>query len=219
MTTQPRRRRAAAVSAWVEQGTTVTPRTLVASPAQLRRFLLAFAVAASAVLIDQGTKTLALTYLSEHERIPLLGDALGLQLAFNPGTVMSFGADATWVLTVVATAASVALLVAASRAHTVGWAVAIGLLWGGAVGNLLDRLLAPPGFGRGHVTDFLAYGDLFIGNLADVVLGAGVALSLLLSLSNRQVPRSSSQRETAAGRWTGDAHGVAASERGQAHEG
>ena len=52
-----------------------------------------------------------------------------------------------------------------------------------------------------------------------VVLGAGVALSLLLSLSNRQVPRSSSQRETAAGRWTGDAHGVAASERGQAHEG
>lgn len=55
-------------------------------------------------------------------------------------------------------------------------------MWGGAVGNLLDRLLAPPGFGRGHVTDFLAYGNLFIGNLADVILGVGVALGLLLYL-------------------------------------
>ena len=65
-----------------------------------------------------------------------------------------------------------------------GWAVAIGLVWGGAVGNLLDRLFAPPGFGRGHVTDFLAYGNLFIGNLADVALGAGVIV-LGLSLWTR----------------------------------
>ncbi len=70
----------------------------------------------------------------------------------------------------------------AADANTAG-AVAIGLLWGGAVGNLLDRLFAPPGFGRGHVTDFLAYGNLFIGNLADVILGVGVALGLLLYLS------------------------------------
>lgn len=147
-----------------------------------RRFLLAVAVAAVAVLVDQGTKALALAQLSEHDLIPLLGDWLGLQLAFNPGTVMSLGADATWLLTVVAVAASVALLIAATRARTVGWAVAIGLVWGGAVGNLLDRLLAPPGFGRGHVTDFLAYGNLFIGNLADVILGVGVGLGLLLYL-------------------------------------
>ena len=70
----------------------------------------------------------------------------------------------------------------ATRARTVGWAVAIGLGWGGAVGNLLDRLFAPPEFGRGHVTDFLAYGNLFIGNLADVILGFGVALGVLLYL-------------------------------------
>ncbi|WP_448230948.1 signal peptidase II [Microbacterium lacticum] len=147
---------------------------------RLRWFLLACAVAAGGVLIDQGAKALALTQLSEHDRIPLLGDWLGLQLAFNPGTVMSLGADTTWLLTVIAAAASVALLVAATRARTAGWAVAIGLVWGGAVGNLLDRLLAPPGFGRGHVTDFLAYGTLFIGNLADVILGIGVALGILL---------------------------------------
>jgi signal peptidase II len=147
-----------------------------------RLFLLACAVAAGAVLIDQGTKALALAELSEQDRIPLLGDWLGLQLAFNPGTVMSLGSGFTWLLTLIAAAATVALLVAAVRARTAGWAAVIGLLWGGAVGNLLDRLFAPPGFGRGHVTDFLAYGDLFIGNLADVILGIGVALGLLLYL-------------------------------------
>lgn len=149
---------------------------------RLRRFLLACTVAVGVALIDQGTKTVALAQLSEHDRIPLLGDWLGLQLAFNPGSVMSLGADVTWLLTVVAVAASVALLIAAMRARTAGWAVAIGLVWGGAVGNLLDRLLAPPGFGRGHVTDFLAYGNLFIGNLADVIIGIGVGLGLLLYL-------------------------------------
>lgn len=147
-----------------------------------RLLLLACAVAAAAVLIDQGTKSLALARLSEHDRVPLLGDWLGLQLAFNPGTVMSLGSGSTWLLTVIAALASVALLIAATRARTAGWAVAIGLLWGGAVGNLLDRLFASPGFGRGHVTDFLAYGDLFIGNIADVTLGAGVALGLWLYL-------------------------------------
>lgn len=149
---------------------------------RLRWFLFAVAVAAGAVLIDQGSKALALAQLSEDDRIPLLGDWLGFQLAFNPGTVMSLGSGSTWLLTVIATVASIALLIAASRARSAGWAVAIGLVWGGAVGNLLDRLFAPPGFGRGHVTDFLAYGNLFIGNLADVIIGIGVGLGLLLYL-------------------------------------
>lgn len=62
---------------------------------------------------------------------------------------------------------------------------------GGAVGNLLDRLFAPPGFGRGHVTDFLAYGNLFIGNLADVILGVGIALGILIYISQPKGKRSS----------------------------
>lgn len=59
---------------------------------------------------------------------------------------------------------------------------------GGAIGNLIDRLFSPPpGFGVGHVTDFLAYGNLFIGNLADVALGAGViVLGLSLWVRHRR---------------------------------
>ncbi|MEV8025918.1 signal peptidase II [Microbacterium sp. NPDC080220] len=61
-------------------------------------FFLAITVAALTALVDQATKANALTELSLTERIPLVGDLFGLQLAFNPGTVMSLGADITWVL-------------------------------------------------------------------------------------------------------------------------
>ncbi|ARJ07570.1 signal peptidase II (plasmid) [Cnuibacter physcomitrellae] len=175
----------------------VIPANSVGVRVRPRLFLLAVAVAASAVLIDQGTKALALARLSQQNRIPLFGDWLGLQLAFNPGTVMSLGSGSTWLLTLVAAAASVALLIAATRARAAGWAVVIGLLLGGAVGNLLDRLLAPPGFGVGHVTDFLAYGNLFIGNLADVLIGVGVGLGLLLYLLGAQRSRDGERRGAA----------------------
>jgi signal peptidase II len=138
------------------------------------RFALACIAAAVVVLIDQASKAAALGGLSEDERIPLLGDLLGLQLAFNPGALLSLGSGSTWLFTLLGVAATVVLIVAATRTRTAGWAVGIGLILGGAIGNLIDRLFAPPAFARGHVTDFLAYGNWFIGNLADVALGAGV---------------------------------------------
>lgn len=141
---------------------------------QARRFAVACIAAAVVVLIDQVSKAAALSALSEDERIPLLGDLLGLQLAFNPGALLSLGSGATWLLTLLGVAVTAVLIVAATRARTTGWAVGIGLILGGALGNVIDRLFAPPAFGRGHVTDFLAYGNWFIGNLADVALGAGV---------------------------------------------
>ncbi len=147
---------------------------------QTRRFAVACLAAAVVVLVDQATKAAALGGLSQEERIPLLGDLLGLQLAFNPGAILSLGAGVTGLLTLLGVGAVVLLVVAAARARTGWWAVGIGLILGGAIGNLIDRLFSPPGFGVGHVTDFLAYGNLFIGNLADVALGAGV---IVLGLS------------------------------------
>lgn len=145
-------------------------------PERTRRFALACAFAAGVVLIDQGTKAAALSTLSTQERVPLLGDFLGLQLAFNPGAILSLGGQFTGLLTVLGVIAVIVLLVAAARSRTVWWAVGIGFILGGAIGNLIDRLFSPPGFGVGHVTDFLAYGNWFIGNLADVALGVGVII-------------------------------------------
>ncbi|MDT0188516.1 signal peptidase II [Microbacterium sp. ARD31] len=149
-----------------------------------RRFAVACLAAAVVVLVDQVTKAAALGGLSQEERIPLLGDLLGLQLAFNPGAILSLGAGVTGLLTLLGVGAVVLLVVAAARARSGWWALGIGLILGGAIGNLIDRLFSPPGFGVGHVTDFLAYGNLFIGNLADVALGAGVIV-LGLSLWTR----------------------------------
>lgn len=145
-------------------------------PAQARRFATACVVAAGVVLIDQTSKAAALSGLSETERIPLLGNLLGLQLAFNPGAILGLGSGSTWLLTLLGVAAIVVLFIAALRARSVWWAAGIGFILGGALGNVIDRLFAPPGFGRGYVTDFLAYGNWFIGNLADVALGIGVLI-------------------------------------------
>lgn len=153
---------------------------------RFRRSTVAYVMAAFVVLVDQATKAVARNWLGRDERIPLVGDLLGLELAFNPGAVLSLGSAFTWLITLVATLAVVALIVAATRTRTRWWAVAIGLILGGAIGNLIDRLFSPPGFGIGHVTDFLAYGTWFIGNLADVALGAGVILFIFIPLTRRR---------------------------------
>lgn len=156
--------------------------------ARTPKYAFAFAVAGTTVIIDQVSKAVALAQLSTTERIPLLGDLFGLQLAFNPGAILSFGSGATPVLTAVGVVATVVLLMSALRSRTTWWAVGIGFVLGGAIGNVLDRLFAPPGFGRGYVTDFLAYSDFFIGNLADVALGVGgVVLAIGLLRRRREI--------------------------------
>ncbi|GAA4195477.1 hypothetical protein GCM10022219_20520 [Microbacterium oryzae] len=143
------------------------------------RLAMACAVAAAVLMIDQVTKALAVAQLTGAERIPLLGDLLGLQLAYNPGAVLSLGASQTWLITLIGVGFTVVVCAALLRARTTGRALGLAFILGGAFGNLVDRLFAPPSFGRGHVIDFLAYCDLFIGNLADVALGIGGAVLVL----------------------------------------
>ena len=80
---------------------------------------------------------------------------------------------------------SVAVVVFAARLRGLRWGLALGMVLGGAVGNLVDRLGNPPAIGQGHVTDFLAYGSLFVGNIADVFVVAGVGLVCLNLASPR----------------------------------
>ena len=132
----------------------------------------ALLIAVVVVLIDQGTKVWAEATLTERERIPLIGDLLGLQLAYNPGAAFSFGEDFTWVFALLAVAATVTAIVFAFRVQRRGWAIVVGALGGAAASHAGDRLFRDPGFARGHVVDFLAYGNWFIGNIADIVIFA-----------------------------------------------
>ncbi|MGY1707771.1 signal peptidase II [Geodermatophilus sp. SYSU D00697] len=158
-----------------------------------RRYAWVFGVAAVVLVVDQVTKAWAEAALGDGRRIGLAGDLLGLRLLYNPGAAFSIGSGATWLFTVVSGVAVVALAWYARRISSTAWAIALGLLLGGATTHFGDRLLRAPGFGRGHVVDFIDYAGLFVGNVADIALFCGVALALVLSLRGDREPTPSSE--------------------------
>jgi signal peptidase II len=121
----------------------------------------------------------------EHTR--LLGGAIYLDVARNSGAAFSLGTGFTVILTLIAIAVVVVIVRAAQRLHSRGWAVALGLILGGAVGNLVDRIFRAPGVFRGYVVDWIS---LFgpdaehwpIFNVADSAIVCGAILAAGLSL-------------------------------------
>lgn len=141
---------------------------------------LLFAVAVAVVVIDQVTKILAVEHLSETRAVPLIGSFISLQLTYNPGAALSFASGSTWVFTIIAIVVAVVVIRISSRIGSRWWAVCLGLLLGGAVGNLIDRLFREPGFAVGHVVDFINYNGWFIGNIADIaIVLAAVGIAVL----------------------------------------
>ncbi|KAB7741064.1 signal peptidase II [Nostocoides sp. F2B08] len=137
-------------------------------------------VALAVVVLDQLTKVWALRALTPGESVPVIGDLIRLTIIRNPGAAFSIGNQATWLLTLVAVVVLAVVLGSLRRLGHLGWALCLGLLLGGAVGNLLDRLIREPGIGRGHVVDFIDYGGLFIGNVADIaIVAAALSIAVL----------------------------------------
>lgn len=156
-----------------------------ARPVNVTLVVLIFSLAAGVVLLDQGTKHLALSNLAEGEQVPLLGSLLTLQLVHNSGAAFSLASGTTWVFTIIASIVVFFVARSARRIGSAAWAVLLGLLLGGATGNLIDRLIRPPSFGSGHVVDFINYGGRFIGNVADiaiVVAAAGIAVLAVIGI-------------------------------------
>lgn len=148
-----------------------------------RRLVLVFALLAATVFVaDQLTKVWALGALEVGSWQPLLGDWIQLTLVFNPGAALSFGTGMTWLLTIVAAAVTIVVIRSARRLGSRGWAVALGLLLGGALGNLFDRFFRDPGFARGHVVDFIDYFGWFVGNVADIAIVVAAGLIMILSI-------------------------------------
>jgi signal peptidase II len=163
--------------------------------------LLVALLAALTLVADQASKALAVARLEPGEVIPVVGQLIQLQLTRNPGAAFSLATGRTWVLTAVAVVIIVVVVRSVRRLGSRAWAVALGLLLGGAVGNLVDRMLREPGIARGHVVDFIAYGDLFIGNVADIAIVVSSGLMGLLSLRGIGLDgqRSTADRATGSG--------------------
>ena len=143
---------------------------------RLRTRVAVFAcVAAAALIVDQLTKAWAMAALSNGQTIRVIPGLLSFTLVRNPGASLGMGSGATWVISLLAVVACVALAVAGVRTVSMKWSVAISFAFAGALGNLIDR-----GFLDGKVVDFLNYG-WSVGNVADIYLVvAGVVLVILI---------------------------------------
>jgi len=146
-----------------------------------RLFVVLGVVAVTAYLSDQLTKIVALDVLADGDPRPFIGDLIRFKLIGNPGAALSLGASNTWVMTAIALAVLVAIVVVARQLGSRAWAIALGLLLGAAIGNLTDRFVRPPGGGQGHVVDFIDYNRWFIGNVADIWIVSAAALIVILA--------------------------------------
>jgi signal peptidase II len=133
-------------------------------------------------VLDIATKVLVVARLENREPVRLLGGQLLLRVSRNTGAAFSFAEGATLLLTAIALAVVVVIVRTAPRLRSAAWATSLGLLLGGASGNLVDRMLRSPGPGRGGVVDFLDFQVWPSFNVADSAIVCGGVLAVLLSL-------------------------------------
>ncbi len=160
------------------------------APAGRRRGGLLAGTAAMVLLLDVVTKVVAVATLEGEFPVRLVGGGLYLVLYRNPGAAFSLATGMTWLLTLVAVAVTVAILRLAPRLRSASWAFGLGLVLGGALGNLVDRFFRSPGPLRGHVVDFLSLlapdGSVWpVFNLADSAIVSGGVLLVVLALLGR----------------------------------
>ncbi|QJS12439.1 signal peptidase II [Streptomyces argyrophyllae] len=146
-----------------------------------RRIAVLFAVAAFAYALDLVSKMLVVSRLEGHAPIQVVGDLLELHAIRNPGAAFGFGAAFTVIFTLIAAAVIVVIIRLARKLYSFPWAVALGLLLGGALGNLTDRIFRSPGVFEGEVVDFIAPKGFAVFNLADSAIVCGGILIVLLS--------------------------------------
>ena len=139
------------------------------------------AVASTVYVLDVVTKVLAVDRLSDRTPVELLGGLLTLRLVRNPGAAFGLAEGMTVAFTLVAVVVVVAIVRIARRLRSLPWALALGMLLGGALGNLTDRLLRSPGPLRGHVVDFLELPRWPVFNVADSAIVCGGVLMVLLA--------------------------------------
>ena len=133
------------------------------------------AVAAGVVVVDQLTKVWAVSGLSDGP-VRLVGSLLELRLTRNPGGAFSLLTNLTPVLAVLAVVMVGFIVRTTRRTADVVMAYSLALVLGGAVGNLVDRLVRSPGFLRGEVVDFIKVPHWPTFNVADSAITIGVIL-------------------------------------------
>jgi signal peptidase II len=155
-----------------------------------RSIAILVAIGVAVLAADVITKQLVVAHLRENQPVKWLGGALYLTVIRNGGAAFSMGTAFTWVFPTITIVVIGWIAWMALRLRSLPWAIALGLVLGGAMGNLGDRLFRAPGPFRGDVVDFLSLfspdgAHFAIFNLADSALCCGAAFAILLELSGR----------------------------------
>ncbi|MDF3297087.1 signal peptidase II [Streptomyces tropicalis] len=151
------------------------------APRSRRRIAVLFGVAALAYALDLVSKLIVVAHLEHHAPIEIVGDWLKLEAIRNAGAAFGVGEAFTVIFTAIAAAVIVVIARLARKLYSLPWAVALGLLLGGALGNLTDRIFRAPGVFEGAVVDFIAPKHFAVFNLADSAIVCGGILIVLLS--------------------------------------
>lgn len=140
-------------------------------------------IAAVAFLLDLGTKALVVAKMTPEQPISIIGDVVRLTLVRNPGAAFSMATGMTWLLTLIAAAVVIGVIRIGRSLRSVGWAIGLGLVLGGAIGNLIDRLFRAPGPLQGHVVDFISVTRWWpVFNVADSSIVCGAVLLVVLTV-------------------------------------
>ncbi|HEX3825038.1 MAG TPA: signal peptidase II [Mycobacteriales bacterium] len=140
------------------------------------------ATTAAVILVaDVVSKQIVVAKLSDRAPVHVLGHFLMLTLTRNPGAAFSIGPGITVVFTAVAVGVAVVIIRTARSLQSRAWATALGLLLGGALGNLADRVFRSPAVFRGYVIDWIQLPHWPVFNLADSAIVTGGLLAVLLA--------------------------------------
>ncbi|MFD4529241.1 signal peptidase II [Streptomyces sp. NPDC058470] len=150
-------------------------------PKGKRKIAVLFTVAALAYVLDLVSKMIVVAKLEHHDSIEIIGDWLKFEAIRNAGAAFGLGEAFTIIFTVIAVAVIVVIARLARKLYSLPWAIALGLLLGGALGNLTDRIFRSPGVFEGAVVDFIAPKHFAVFNLADSAIVCGGILIVLLS--------------------------------------
>jgi signal peptidase II len=143
--------------------------------------LVLLCVALAVLAADIISKAIVVATLSDRPPVRLLGGLLTLRVDRNPGAAFSIGTSMTLVFSAIALGVIVFILRTSRRIRSLPWAITLGLLLGGATGNLTDRIFRSPGVLRGYVVDWIQLPHWPVFNVADSAIVCGGVLAVLLT--------------------------------------
>lgn len=135
-------------------------------------------------ILDLATKAWAVSQLANREPVKILGSFFQLTFVRNPGAAFSFASNATIFLSLFGIIVALGVIYFAPKITSKGWSVVLGLVLGGVLGNLMDRIFREPSFLRGHVIDWMQLPHWPIFNIADSAIVVAAGLAMILTARN-----------------------------------